>query len=317
MDEKLTVAGSPHIHTAHTTRWCMWQVSIALIPAAAVALWQFGLGAAIVMAVSIAGCTGVEWAVNRWMLKRPCTITDGSAFLTGLLLALNLPSNLPVWTVLIGCVAATGIGKMAFGGLGANIFNPALVGRVFLLLSFPALMTTWPVPVESRWSYTDAATGPTLLSTLNEGGAVTADYASELLGATGGSMGEVGAAALLLGLIWLLCRRIITWHIPVSILATAALMSVALGLDPLLELMAGGMLLGAILMATDYVTSPLTPTGMIIYGILIGALTMVIRCWGAYPEGVSFAILLGNAVTPLLNRWCKPRRFGAERRAAA
>lgn len=292
----------------------MWQVTIALLPAAAVALWQFGLGAAIVMAVSIAGCTATEYIINRFMLRRDFTLTDGSAFLTGLLLALNLPSNLPVWTILIGCIAATGIGKMAFGGLGCNIFNPALVGRVFLLLSFPMLMTSWPLPGHDLLAYIDAATGATPLSALNEGGTVSAVFTDELTGHTGGSMGETGAVAILIGLAWLLCRRVITWHIPVAILATVALLTALLGGNILFELTAGGLLLGAVFMATDYVTSPVTRKGMIIYGIIIGIITVVIRRWGAYPEGVSFAILLGNGATPLINRLCKPRRYGEERR---
>ncbi len=307
--EILTVTGSPHAHAPHSTSWCMWQVSIALLPAVAVALWQFGLGAAIVIAVSIAGCMLTEWAINRFMLRRSCTLLNGSAFLTGLLLALNVPSNLPVWTILIGCVAAIGIGKMAFGGLGCNIFNPALVGRVFLLLSFPMLMTSWPVPGQT-WSYVDAITGPTAL------GGAASTLQAELYGQTGGSLGEVGGIALLLGFAWLLMRRVITWHIPVAILVTVALMALLVGSDPAMELLGGGLLLGAIFMATDYVTSPMTGTGMLIYGVLIGVLTIVIRHWGAYPEGVSFAILLGNAVTPLLNRSCRPRRFAEERRAA-
>lgn len=308
--ETFTVSGSPHVHAPRSTAWCMWQVSLALLPAVAVALFNFGLGAAIVIVTSIAGCMLVEWAINRFMLRRRFTLMNGSAFLTGLLLALNLPSNLPVWTVLIGCIAAIGIGKMAFGGLGCNIFNPALVGRVFLLLSFPMLMTSWPVPGQT-WSYLDAITGPTVL-----GGAETS-LSLELAGQTGGSLGEVGGFALIFGFVWLLIRRVITWHIPVAILATVALMALLLGIDPATELLAGGLLLGAIFMATDYVTSPMTPKGMIIYGVLIGLITVVIRHWGAYPEGVSFAILLGNAVTPLLNRWCKPRRFAEERRAQA
>lgn len=295
----------------------MWQVTLALLPAAAVALWQFGLGAAIVMAVSIAGCTATEYIVNRFMLRRGFTLADGSAFLTGLLLALNLPSNLPVWAVLIGCVAATGIGKMAFGGLGCNIFNPALVGRVFLLLSFPVLMTSWPLPGHDLTAYTDASTGPTLLGILNEGGTPAVSIADEISGHTGGSMGETGAAAILLGMAWLLCRRVITWHIPVAIIATVALMTALLGGHVITELTAGGLLLGAVFMATDYVTSPVTSKGMIVYGILIGVITVVIRRWGAYPEGVSFAILLGNGATPLINRWCKPRRYGEERRKVA
>lgn len=298
----------------------MWQVTLALIPAAATALWHFGLGAAIVMAVSITGCMATEYLITRFMLGRKPTLANGSAFLTGLLLALNLPSNLPVWTIIIGCIAAIGIGKMAFGGLGCNIFNPALVGRVFLLLSFPMLMTTWPLPGENLMNYTDATTGATLLGEIKNGlaSATTASLTDELTGHTAGSMGETGAVAITIGLLWLLGRRVITWHIPVAILGTVALLTALLGGNVALELTAGGLLLGAVFMATDYVTSPMTRKGMIIYGIIIGLITVAIRRWGAYPEGVSFAILLGNGVTPLINRWCKPRRYGeADRRAAA
>ena len=299
----------------------MWNVALALLPATAVALWQFGIGAAIVLTASIAGCMAGEYIINRFMLRRRFTLANGSAFLTGLLLALNLPSNLPIWTVLIGCIAAIGIGKMAFGGLGCNIFNPALVGRVFLLLSFPMLMTSWPLPAENIWNYTDATTGATILSILKSDPAAASSVGmtAELTGATGGSMGETGAVAILLGFIWLLWRRVISWHIPVSIIASVAILTAITGGNIAVELTAGGLLLGAVFMATDYVTSPMTHKGMIIYGLIIGIITVVIRRWGAYPEGVSFAILLGNGVTPLINLWCKPRRYGetGKRRAVA
>ena len=241
-----------------------------------------------------------------------------SAVLTGLLLALNLPSNLPVWTVLIGCVIAIGIGKMTFGGLGCNIFNPALVGRVFLLLSFPVQMTTWPLPMENRMNYLDATTGATTLGQLKMDQITGADVdlLNQALGFTGGSMGEIGAIALLIGFVYLLCTRVITWHIPVAILATVALFSLCIGANVGVQLLTGGLMLGAIFMATDYVTSPMSHAGMIIYGVMIGIITVVIRQWGAYPEGVSFAILIMNGVTPLINRYVKPRKFG-ERKVAA
>lgn len=315
----LTVSPSPHIHTRRTVRVCMRHVIIALLPAVAVALYYFGLGAAVVIAVAIAACVATEWAVTRFMLKRRSAIADGSAILTGLLLALNLPSNLPWWTVIIGAVVAIGIGKMAFGGLGCNIFNPALVGRVFLLLSYPALMTSWPVPGGDPMAYTDAVTGATILGQLKMGVITPADVNlfDAAIGNIGGSLGEVGAIALAIGFIYLLIVKVITWHIPVAILATVALFSFLAGAPVAIELLSGGLLLGAVFMATDYVTSPMTAKGKIIYGILIGVLTMVIRLWGAYPEGMSFAILLGNGCTPLINRYCKPRRFGIERRKSA
>lgn len=313
MSELLTVSPSPHIHSGRSVRKSMTHVIIALIPAIAIALYYFGIGAAIVIAIAITTCVVTEWSITRFMLHRPSTIANESAILTGLLLALNLPSNLPWWTVIVGSVVAIGIAKMAFGGLGCNIFNPALVGRVFLLLSYPALMTSWPVPGTSRYYYTDATTGATTLGQLKMGliDPSDVDIVDNLIGGVGGSLGEVGAIALVIGLIYMLAVKVITWHIPVSILVTVALFSLATGAPVGIELLSGGLLLGAIFMATDYVTSPMTPTGMIVYGIFIGAVTMIIRLYGAYPEGMSFAILLGNGLTPLINRYFKPRRFSA------
>lgn len=309
----------------------MYSVIIALLPAFAVSLYFFGVGALIVTLTSILSCIVAEYLIQKYLLKVKPTVGDGSAILTGLLLGFNLPSNLPIWIVIIGSVVAIGIAKMAFGGLGNNLFNPALVGRVFLLISFPTYMTQWPLPAVSRWSYTDAETGATLLSKLKEEGSqwVSQVNISDLwIGNQGGSLGEVGAIALLIGFAFLLYRRIISWHIPVSILATVFVFSFALGLGEelsvsqpagawqhafdfaLIQLLSGGLLLGAIYMATDYVTSPMTPKGMIVYGIGIGVLTVVIRQWGGYPEGVSFAILIMNAFTPLINNYIKPKRFG-------
>jgi electron transport complex protein RnfD len=248
---------------------------------------------------------------------------DGSAILTGVLLGFNLPSNLPLWIIVIGALVAIGIGKMTFGGLGQNPFNPALVGRVFLLISFPAQMTTWPV--SGSVEYLDAQTGATPLSlmkwAIQSGDAsVLQDMPSSIemvIGQHGGSLGEVSAILLLLGCLFMIVRKIITWHIPVSILGTVALISGVLHYcvspvyaDPISVLCSGGLMLGACFMATDYVTSPMVPKGQIIYGIAIGALTVVIRNWGSYPEGMSFAILIMNAFTPLINTYCKPRRFG-------
>ena len=220
--------------------------------------------------------------------------------------------------VLIGCVVAIGIGKMTFGGLGCNIFNPALVGRVFLLLSFPVAMTTWPEPIVNRMAYTDATTGATILGQLKQN-LITPDQINLLdaaLGNMGGSMGEVGAIALLLGFAYLLCFRVITWHIPVAIIGTAALFSLCIGAPVGVEILSGGMLLGAIFMATDYVTSPMSRSGMLLYGAMIGIITIIIRQLGAYPEGMSFAILIMNGVTPLINRYMKPRKFGEGRATA-
>jgi electron transport complex protein RnfD len=296
----------------------MLHVIIALVPAVLFALYYFGIGAAIVIATSIVGCIAAEYLITRYMLGRKPSIGNLSAVLTGLLLALNLPSNIPVWMVLIGCVVAIGIGKMTFGGLGCNIFNPALVGRVFLLLSFPVAMTTWPEPIVNRMAYTDATTGATILGQLKQN-LITPDQINLLdaaLGNMGGSMGEVGAIALLLGFAYLLCFRVITWHIPVAIIGTAALFSLCIGAPVGVEILSGGMLLGAIFMATDYVTSPMSRPGMLLYGAMIGIITIIIRQWGAYPEGMSFAILIMNGVTPLINRYMKPRKFGEGRATA-
>lgn len=318
MSQLITISPSPHAQTPVTVKKLMTHVIIALLPAVALALYCFGIGAAIVIVTAIAGCVVTEYLISRFMLGQQPTLGNMSAVLTGLLLALNLPSNLPVWAVLIGCVIAIGIGKMTFGGLGCNIFNPALVGRVFLLLSFPVQMTTWPLPMENRMNYLDATTGATTLGQLkmDQISGADVDLLNQALGFTGGSMGEIGAIALLIGFVYLLCTRVITWHIPVAIIATVALFSACIGVNVGVQLLTGGLLLGAIFMATDYVTSPMSHAGMIIYGVMIGIITVVIRQWGAYPEGVSFAILIMNGLTPLINRYVKPRKFGEGRVAA-
>ncbi|MCH5347027.1 MAG: RnfABCDGE type electron transport complex subunit D [Muribaculaceae bacterium] len=312
MQQLLFISPSPHVHTSNTVSRCMWNVVIALVPALLCALYFFGIGAAIVIATSVVGCVLTEYLITRFMLRQPAQIGNGAAILTGVLLGFNLPSNLPVWIVLIGSVVAIGIGKMAFGGLGCNIFNPALVGRVFLLLSFPVQMTTWPEPLVNTTSYPDATTGATILSQLKMGliDPKNVDLLNGLTGQMGGSLGEVSAIALLIGFIYLLCTRVITWHIPVSIVVVAAAFSFCIGVDPCVEILSGGLLLGAIFMATDYVTSPMSHRGMLVYGALIGLITIIIRQWGAYPEGMSFAILLMNGFTPLINRYIKPAKFG-------
>ena len=324
MAKKLIVSLSPHVHTRDSVQRNMYGVCIALIPALLTSLYFFGIGAAVVLLTSVASCVFFEWAIAKFILKREeVTVTDGSAVLTGLLLGFNLPSNLPVWIIIIGALVAIGVGKMTFGGLGCNPFNPALVGRVFLLVSFPVQMTTWPVPGQIG-SYLDAETAATPLSVMKtaikSGDASVLDQLPSsidlLVGQTGGCLGEVSALALLIGLAYMLARHIITWHIPVSILATVFVLSGALHwadpvyASPVTVLLTGGMMLGACFMATDYVTSPMTAKGQVIYGISIGFLTVVIRTFGAYPEGMSFAILIMNAFTPLINTYCKPKRFG-------
>lgn len=303
----------------------MYAVILALLPAVLVSLYQFGLGALIVLAVSIGICVLTEWLVAKFFFgQQDVSITDGSAVLTGLLLAMNLPSNLPAWIVAIGAVVAIGVGKMSFGGLGGNIFNPALVGRVFLLIAYPAQMTLWPEGGQLT-SYTDATTGATPLGIIsgvmhNAPGVSLEQLPTSLelfLGLNMGSLGEVSALALLLGLGYLLYQRVITWHIPISVLGSAFLFGGIMYLvdpshypAPHLHLLTGGMMLGAIFMATDYVTSPMSKRGQLVYGVSIGLLTMIIRLWGAYPEGMSFAILIMNAFTPLINNYIRPQHFG-------
>ena len=324
MENKLTVSLSPHLHSHNSISRSMWNVIIALIPALAVAIWTFGVDALWVIAVSVCACMLTEWLIERFMFHRPCTLMNGSAIITGLLLAFNLPSILPWWMVVVGAVVAIGIGKMSFGGLGCNIWNPALVGRVFLLISFPAAMTTWPAGVSSGLvhmsgaSGADATTGATLLATLNESngeiGMSSVDFMDMAIGHMNGSLGEVGSIAILIGLVYMLITKVITWHIPVSMIGSAALFSWAFGGNPLLDVFAGGLLLGAVFMATDYVTSPMTKADQLIYGFMIGFITIVIRRYGSYPEGVSFAILLMNSFTPIINRYCHPTLFGRRRK---
>lgn len=289
---------------------CMWHVMIALLPTTICALYFFGLPASGVLAVSIAVSIGAEWLIARYMFGEIHKASLPSAALTGLLLALNLPASAPLWMVSAGALFAIGICKMTFGGLGCNIFNPAIGGRVFMLISFPVAMTTWPLP--GRGFQADGSTGATMLSALKEGALPDSTYqfVDLLSGNMGGSMGEVSAAALLLGLVYLLALRVITWHIPVSIIGAVVILDLCLGIQAGIDVLSGGLLLGAIFMATDYVTSPMTGKGMLLYGALIGVITVVIRRWGAYPEGVSFAILIMNGFTPLINKYMKPRIFG-------
>ena len=319
MENNLIVSPSPHIHGGDSISKNMYGVLIALVPAFLVSLYYFGLGALIVTATSVVACVLFEYLIQKVLMKKEPTVCDGSAILTGVLLAFNLPSNLPVWIILIGALAAIGIGKMSFGGLGNNIFNPALVGRVFLLISFPAQMTMWP-EVGQLTAYTDATTGATVLSLMNEGALdKLPTLVDMLLGKMGGSLGEVSALALLLGLVFMLWKKIITWQIPVSILLTVFVFTGIMHLvnpvqyaSPFVHLLSGGLMLGAIFMATDYVTSPMSKNGMLVYGVGIGILTTVIRLFGSYPEGMSFAILIMNAFTPLINSYIKPKHFGGK-----
>lgn len=325
MANKLVVSLSPHVHSGDSVQKNMYWVCIALVPALLCSFISFGVGAIITTAISVASCVFFEWAINKFMLKNPkCTICDGSAILTGLLLAFNMPSNIQPWIIIVGALFAIGVVKMTFGGLGCNLFNPALAGRAFLLISFPVDMTTWPTPGQGFGAYLDAETGATPLAIM-KAAFKSGDpqmlqqlpsFQDMLLGNTGGCLGEVCAAALILGLIILLVKKVITWHIPVSILLTVVVLSGMLNFadpvyaNPLAELMSGGLLLGAIFMATDYVTSPMSKNGQLVYGVAIGFLTVIIRAYGAYPEGMSFAILIMNAFVPLINNKFKPKRFG-------
>ena len=300
-------------------RW----VIIAMLPAMLWSFYAFGMGAVIVTAVSVASCVFFEWAINKYILKNDkCTICDLSAVVTGILLAFNLPSNLPLYIIIIGALFAIGVVKMTFGGLGCNLFNPALAARVFLLISFPVKMTVFP-EVGQMTAYADAVTAATPMAAIkaqiSTGTLADVSLLDLFLGNVGGSLGEVSALCLLLGLVILLVSRTITWHIPVSILVTVfaltGLLHIAYPVEvatPWHHLFGGGLMLGAIFMATDYVTSPMTPKGQLIYGFCIGFLTVAIRVFGAYPEGMSFAILIMNAFVPLINNACKPKRFAKE-----
>ncbi|MBT34185.1 MAG: Na+-transporting NADH:ubiquinone oxidoreductase subunit D [Thalassobius sp.] len=323
----LTVAPSPHVHQEQTVKKIMYGVIIAMLPALLVSVYVFGISALYVSAVAVASCIVFEYAIQKYLLKETPDVSDGSAIITGLLLAFNVPSNLPWYIIVIGSLVAIGIGKMSFGGLGGNPFNPALVGRVFLLISFPVQMTSWPLATNAFFEI-DGVTGATLLGAVKEGlkngesvqtlmeNAPT--YTQMLLGYQGGSLGEISTIAILLGFGWMLYKKIITWHTTVSMLVSVALFSGIfwlvnpdMYLNPMVHLLTGGVMLGAVFMATDYVTSPVTHKGQILFGVGIGLITVLIRCFGSYPEGVSFAILIMNAFVPMIDKYVKPHRFGA------
>lgn len=325
MSKLLTVSPSPHVHSGESTQKIMYRVVYAMIPAMIWGIIVFGLDAVRVGLISIVSCLAVEFLIQKFILKIKPAITDGSALITGILLAFNVPSNIPWWIIIIGAVVAIAIGKISFGGLGANIFNPAILGRVFLLISFPVQMTSWPT---NKLAGIDSVTSATPLGILKEGiknGTPISQIQGlpnlndMMIGIDNGSLGEISAIVLILGGLYLLWKKVITWHIPVSILVTVLVVSgifwtinPATYVNPLYHLFTGGLMLGAIFMATDMVTSPMNPKAQIIYGIGIGIITISIRMFGAYPEGISFAILIMNAVTPLLNMYIKPKRFGGK-----
>ena len=324
--EKLIVSPSPHIHSKVRTKNLMLDVVIALLPAVIVSVVFYGLGELLVLAVSVLSCILIEYLITRYLLKKPSTIGDFSAAVTGILLALNLPSTTPWWVVFIGAVVAIGVAKMSFGGLGQNVFNPALVGRVFLLISFPKYMTHWEIPQGLFGA--DAVSGATPLGAIKEGlmqGGSVPDimaqhgysYSQILFANIGGSAGEACAIAILAGFIYLVVRKVIKPWITLSILGTVAGFSLIFWLanpaqftDPVFNLLTGGLLLGSCFMATDYVTSPMSTKGGVIYGMGIGFLTLMIRYFGSYPEGMSFAILIMNCTVPLLNNWFHQKKYG-------
>lgn len=319
MKNTMLVSPSPHIHANVSTRSLMHDVIIALTPAIVVSVLFYGWSELLILAVSVASCVLLEWAITKYMLKAPSTIGDMSAVVTGLLLAMNLPSTTPWWVVFIGALVSIGVAKMTFGGIGQNPFNPAITGRVFLLISFPTYMTDWTVPQGFIHS-SDAVSGATLLGRYAEGGVEAVagtDYLNTLFLNIGGSAGEISTLALLVGFVYLLVRKVIKPWITLSIFATIAVFSGIFWMidpstytDPLFNLLTGGVVLGACFMATDYVTSPMSNLGGVIYGIGIGLLVMLIRYFGAYPEGMSFAILIMNMVVPLLNNWCHQKKYG-------
>ena len=320
MANKFIVAASPHVHSPQSTHSLMRDVLIALVPAFSLSLLIYGLDVLRVTAIAVVSCVLVEYLIQRFLFKGANTVKNLSAVLTGVLLAFNLPSDIPWWIIVIGAGVAIGVAKMTFGGLGRNPFNPALVGRVFLLIAYPVQMTSFPKPISPE--YVDAFAGATPLAAVKAQAVEVGDVnlLAMLQGVMPGSFGEIGALALLCGGLYMLWRRVITWHIPVAVLGSMAVFAFIVALTqgggalmyelPAFHLLAGGAMLGAIFMATDYVTSPMTAKGMLIYGVGIGVITMIIRQWGAYPEGMSFAILLMNSVTPLINKYVKPKRFG-------
>ena len=317
--DRLIVSPSPHLHTKTSTKSLMRDVVIAMMPAVIVSVLCYGWSELLVLGVSVASCVLLEYLITKYMLKKPCTVCDMSAVVTGILLALNLPATTPWWVVFVGAVFAIGVAKMTFGGLGQNLFNPAIAGRVFLLISFPTYMTDWTKPQGFIGNF-DAYTGATPLGLAKEGGMAAIEhlnYADMLFVNIGGSAGELSAIAILAGFVYLLARRVIRPYITLSILATVAVFSgifwainPAEFTDPVFILLTGGVLLGSVFMATDYVTSPMSNMGGIVYGIGIGVLTMLIRYFGAYPEGMSFAILIMNSVVPLLNKWFHAKKYG-------
>lgn len=306
--DKYLMSSSPHVRSSETTGRLMRDVLTALLPATACGVYFFGWNALMVVLLGVAAAVGTE-ALLQWLMKRKVMVADCSAAVTGLLLALNLPPSVPFWLPMIGSAFAIAIVKMCFGGLGHNFINPALAARAFLVVSWPTLMTSWTMPV-------DAVSSATPLTALKMGEAAISPYLDMAIGNVGGCIGETSAIALLLGGIYLIARRVIDWRIPGVYVATVAAFTWIAGPDGLFtgdalyHILGGGLMLGAIYMATDYVTSPMSKTGKVVFALGCGILTSVIRLWGGYPEGVSYSILLMNLVVPLLDRAFAPKLFG-------
>lgn len=322
-NHKYIVSSTPHIRSADSTDNIMKQVLIALAPASLFGVFNFGLRAALIIALSIASCIFFEAMYER-LTKKPVTISDCSAAVTGLLLAMNLPPSVPFWLPIVGGLFAIVIVKMLFGGLGQNFLNPALGARAFLLASYPTQMTAWTKPVGNLFGFNaDAVSGATPLALLKDGliTPTTADYVSALVGTGTGCIGETCALALILGGVYLIYKKIISWRIPIVYIGTVLLLMTVFGRYgvfngyPVYELLTGGMMLGAFFMATDYSSSPVTPRGQLIMGFGCGLLTFIIRTYGGYPEGVSYSILLMNLVVPLIDRYTRPRVFGVSKTA--
>lgn len=307
----ITISATPHVRSNESTQSIMRDVIIALLPATAMGVYRFGMNALLLMLISIAAAVIAE-ALYQKATKQKVTITDLSAVVTGLLLAMNIPSSAPWWLPVVGSVFAIIVAKQLFGGLGQNFINPALAGRAFLLASYPSLMTAWVAPGADAVS---TATPLALLKTgTPESLAQLPSLTDAAMGNIGGCIGEVSAVALIIGGLYLIFRGVISWRIPVTYLATVFILSFVLGREgstPVYELMIGGVMLGAFFMATDYASSPVTPNGQLIMGIGCGILTVLIRVYGGYPEGVSYSILIMNLCVPLIDRFTKPKIFGA------
>lgn len=315
MDNMMNVSSSPHIRSGVTTRRLMQDVIIALVPAALAGIYFFGMRAAVLIAVTVISCIGFEF-LTRKALKRSNTIGDLSAAVTGLLLALNLPPELPLWMAVVGSLFAIVIVKQLFGGIGYNFINPALAARAFLIISYGTRMTSWTQPL-AKAADVDAVSFATPLGALKEGGELP-KLIDLFLGNVGGSLGETSALALIIGGIYLLVRGVISWHIPVIYIGTVGLLSWVMGPaglftgNPLFHILAGGLMIGSIFMATDYTTSPMTTKGIVIYAAGCGLLTVLFRLYTNMPEGVSYAILLMNVAVPMIDRYAKPARFGGK-----